>query len=540
MKATRIILFSVLCILGLGWSSPSAAPSMTAGASQLTFLGTADLQGQLEPSLRSIALDAGGEKIAVVGGIARIATLIKEIRKESQGPVIILSAGDDLMGRYFHTFNGHAIFTLLGRAGYEILALGNHEFDRGPGLLAEALEETTFVPLCSDLAIKDTVLEGSCQPLLIRQYQSVSIGFFSLMTPNFPFITTTGKVSLSGSPAAVAQQMVSELRAQGTDLVVAITHIGADLDRQLAAEVEGIDIIFGGHSHAYLPKLETVNKSLIVNGGEKGAALVRLDVKLSSDRKIIPESAAYTLIPVTESISQDQETAQHLQHFSDQLPAAIVLGKTESTWLLDKNAVRSGESTVADMINDLILDKFQVDFVLNNAGAFRGNKEYPPGPITDTMLHEIDEFENDVYLLKIKGKYLYPILEHSAALVDQGGFLQVAGLRLSINPGKRAQEISQRGEDWQVVKPGERIIEAQIRNRDGSYGPIEAEKEYALATNAYLAQNEGDQYYWFKKYGRDQVNTYTTLYSLLAEKLNTSQVLNPPPPDGRIRLLTAD
>jgi len=97
------------------------------------------------------------------------------------------------------------------------------------------------------------------------------------------------------------------------------------------------------------------------------------------------------------------------------MPAAIVLGKTETTWNLSKSSVRSGESTVADLVNDLILDKFEVDVVVNNGGAFRGNKEYLPGPVTDTMLHEIDEFENDVYLLKIQGKYLKEILEHSAS-----------------------------------------------------------------------------------------------------------------------------
>lgn len=487
---------------------------------------------------RSIDLGGHGEKTKVTGGIARIATLIKEIKKEDKGPVLVLSSGDDLMGRYFHTFNGKAIFPLLDSAGYEILALGNHEFDRGPGLLAEALEKTSFVPLCSDLAIKGTVLEGACQPLLLRSYNTVKVGFFSLMTPKFPYVTTTGDVSLNGSNLAVAKQMVSELRHKGADLIVAITHIGADLDRQLATEVEGIDIIFGGHSHAYLATLETVKKTLVVNGGEKGAALVRLDVQLSNDKRMIPESAAYTLIPVTGSIPEDQSTAQQLLSYSKQLPATVVLGRTDRVWHLDKQSVRSGESPVADMINDLILEKFQVDVVVNNAGAFRGNKEYPAGQITDTMLHEIDEFENDVYLLKIKGKYLQEILEHSASLIGQGGFLQVAGLRLSINPLKEKQKISRQGEGWKVIRPGKRIIEAKIRNSDGSSSPIEPEKEYALATNAYLAQQGGDQYYWFKEYGDDQVNTYTTLYSLLAEKLDKTKLLNPPAPDGRVRLVT--
>lgn len=179
LREISIILFSLLFTFFLGCSSLPAAPSGSSTiAKQLTFIGTADLQGHLESALRSIDLGGEGQKTDVVGGIARIATLIKDIINQSPGPVIVLSSGDDLMGRYFHTFNGKAIFTLLDTAGYEILALGNHEFDRGPGLLAQALEKTKFTTLCSDLAIKGTVMEDSCQPLLIRKYHTVQIGFF--------------------------------------------------------------------------------------------------------------------------------------------------------------------------------------------------------------------------------------------------------------------------------------------------------------------------------------------------------------------------
>lgn len=70
--------------------------------------------------------------------------------------------------------------------------------------------------------------------------------------------------------------------------------------------------------------------------------------------------------------------------------------------------------------------------------------------------------------------------------------------------------------------------------------PIDPEQDYSLATNAYLALQGGDRYYWFKEYGRHQVNTYTTIYSLLAEKLNATRLLNPPLPDGRLRIVAPE
>lgn len=516
-----------------------AAAEVPSSYGQLTFIGTADLQGHLDAAPRSIDFGDGAGKVEVVGGISRLAALIAKIKADSEGPVVVVSAGDDLMGRYFHTFGGKAIFDLLGVAGYEILALGNHEFDRGPGVLGEALEKTAFVTLCSDLAVAGTALEGSCRSLLIKKYGDISVGFFSLMTPEFSHVTSGGSVSLNGSAFTVAEKMVAELRRQGADLVVAVTHIGAEADRRLATGVKGIDIIFGGHSHSYFPKLEEQASTLIVNGGEKGAALVRLNVELNSDKKIIPEFTKYSLIPVTEALPEDSAVAERLQQYASQLPKVVVLGHTDVSWGLDKHSLRSGESAVADMINDLILEKFQVDLVLNNGGAFRGNKRYAAGAITDRMLHAIDEFENDVYLVKIKGKYLREILEHSAAQIGGGGFLQVAGIRMVINPEATPQILTSGAGQLQVSQQGKRLLEVHIRNGQGSYMPLDPEKLYAVASNSFLAQKGGDEYFWFKRYGQDQVNTYTTLYSILAERLHGDQVLNPPSPDQRIRFVTS-
>lgn len=526
--------FSLCCFNGQASSFPANA------SRQVTLLGTADLQGQLEPAAIAIAPDGSDRKDCVAGGISRIASIIKKIKTESKQPVIVLTSGDDLMGRYFNTFQGKAITNLLETAGYDIFGLGNHEFDHGSGLLGEALSQTGLITLCSDLDIKGTALENSCLQSHIKEYDDIRIGYFSLMTPEFPYVTNGGAVSLKGSTFKIAEKMVHSLKLKGVDVIVAVTHLGIDLDRKLAAKVDGIDVIFGGHSHEYLQQLETVNDTLIVNGGEKGTALVRLDLYLDKEKKLLADSARYSLIPVLESVPEDSITAKRLKHFTDKLPGTVVLGNTDKEWRLDKKSLRSGESSVADMVNDLILKKFQVDLVLNNSGAFRGNTTYPPGPVTDTMLHEIDAFENDIYLLKIKGKYLREILEHSAASLGHGGFLQIGGVRIKINTAANKQEIAQKNGQWQIIRPGQQIMTVQIHNHDGSYSPLDLEKTYSVATNAFLAKNGGDKYFWFNQYGQEQTNTYTTLYSIMSMEISHGKVLNPPTPDGRILLLTEE
>jgi len=534
MQSKTIFLFATLITFSLYCCNGVAASN----TKQLTFLGTADLQGQLEPSLSSIDLDGTGNKTQVVGGISRIASIIKKTKTESKTPVIVLSSGDDLMGRYFNTFQGKAIIKLLKVAGYDIYGLGNHEFDHGSGMLGEALSETDLTTLCSDLKIKGTALENSCLTTFITEYDDLRIGYFSLMTPEFAYVTNGGDVTLKGPTFSIAKEMISSLKKEKVDIIVAVTHLGIDLDRQLAAEVNGIDIIFGGHSHDYLTQMETINDTLIVNGGEKGTALVRLDVELDANKRLLPLSAEYSLIPIVASIQEDPNTSEQLKHFTDQLPGAVVLGSTDKEWHLDKKSVRSEESSVADMVNDLILEKFKVDLVLNNGGAFRGNKVYPAGPVTDTMLYEIDAFENDIYLLKIKGQYLREILEHSAASLGEGGFLQIAGARIKIQTNAPVQEITEKNGKWEVNKKGNQILTIQVRNDDNSYSPLDPEKTYSVATNAFLAKHEGNKYYWFNQYGQNQTNTYTTLYSIMSMAIIQNKTLNPPAPDGRIMLVT--
>lgn len=527
----RLCWLVVVCTLAACAPVAPKAPAVN----RITVLGTGDLQGHLDADPRSVRIVESGDKTEVSGGIERIAALIKQIREESTHPVIVLSSGDDLMGRYFHQFNGKAIFQLLGDAGYEVVALGNHEFDRGPGVLAEALESVDFTTLCSDLIVEHTVMAGKCRPYLLRQYQGVRIGFFSLMTQEFPVVTLTGDVKIRPDAEKTAREMVQTLKDQGAQLIIGVTHIGTEQDLALAARVKGIDIIFGGHSHNYMKAMATVNHTLVVNGGEKGPALVRLDLTLDDQGRPIPSSAEYTLIPVTGDIEPDPNVAVQLARYWQQLPATTVVGATEKEWDLRSSVLRTRESSVADMITDMIRTRFATDIVLFNSGSFRGDSTYPPGPVTDTMIAAIDEFECTVYLMRMQGKYIRQILEHSTTLRGQGGFLQGSGIRYVLEPAGRAQQLSKEGKGaTTVVQPGSRVHDVKILSADGAWESLRPDHYYTLATNDYLAGRGGNRYFWFKEYGSDVRNTYSSLRSIMLDYFHEHKVVNPPDPDHRI------
>ena len=502
---------------------------------RLIFIQATDLHGKMDPAARVIEIDESGTQQEVVGGIARIATAIKNIEQASdRTPVITLSAGDNPMGKYFNYFDGNATFDLMNRAGFDIFSLGNHEFNRGPNVLAKSLKNNGVRALCSDLVIADTVMADACASYYIETFDGVRVGFFSLMTEDFSFITNGENVRIKDSNVIVAKQMVQQLKEQGADLIVALTHIGLNQDRLLAASVEGIDIIFGGHSHTLLFDYERVGQTLLCSGGEKGDALVYLDVSLDQHRKIIEDSVKFRLIPITEDIVEDEAIKLQLSSYQEKMPSEVVLGTTDTGWDLRKSTIRSKESTVADLVNDLIREKFKVDIVLNNAGAFRSNKEFPPGPVTNAMLSEIDKFENEIYLLKIKGRYLKEILENSANQLGSGGFLQVSGLRYEIDNGASSQILEKLEGSWSVEKAGEKVTNVEFVDDNGAVMALEPEKLYSLACNGFLVEKMGDNYFWFKQYGDDLQNTYLTLYSMLVEAFNNGRTVNTPELDGRI------
>jgi 5'-nucleotidase/UDP-sugar diphosphatase len=505
---------------------------------ELTIVGMGDLHGQLD-SYASMA-DANGdgaEETVRIGGISRIATLIRGIEDENPGAVAVVFSGDGLSDMYFHAFKGRAIYGLMSEAGYGISAFGNHEFDKGPQELAAALTSAGFERICSDLAVAGTPLDGLCAPFLIKDYDGLRVGYFSLITEGFPYLTSAGDVVMTGGNVETAARAVRELRDRGAEVIVALTHIGLDEDAELARQVPGIDVIFGGHSHSYVDEPVRVGDTFIVAGGERGTHVMRLDLETDAGGKLDAQSVRYEMLSVNDAVPEASDIEERLAAYRDSLPEAVVLGTTEVAWDLSSSAVRGGESPVANLVNDRMRDKFGVDIVMNNAGAFRGKKVYEPGPVTDVMLRSIDEFGNDAVMLTLDGRYLKEILERSAASFGEGGLLHASGLRYAMDLSRTAQELVQDDAgEWTVTVPGDRVTDVQVAGPDGTWQPLDTDREYRILSNSFIVDKDGDGYFWFGKYGRDRENTYSTIYSILEEIVNKEGVLNPQAPDGRLRV----
>jgi 5'-nucleotidase len=265
----------------------------TQKAKRLTVLHTNDTHSQIEP------LPNDGRAYAGMGGMARRATLIKEIRAQEEN-VLLLDAGDMFQGTpYFNYFGGEPEFKLMSAMGYDAATLGNHDFDNGIAGLDRMLPNAKFSILNANYDFSRNALKGKFKANQVFEKGGIKIGVFGLgiklagLVPDTLFQGTK-----YADPIAVAKEQVADLKKQGAQLIICLSHLGyeaandAPSDLMLATQVSGIDLIIGGHTHTFLtePKAiyhpETGHQTLINQVGWAGINLGRIDFTFNGKEKL--------------------------------------------------------------------------------------------------------------------------------------------------------------------------------------------------------------------------------------------------------------
>ena len=255
---------------------------------RLTILHTNDMHSRIEPFP-----DDGG-RFANLGGMARRASLIQRIREE-EAQVLLLDAGDIFQGTpYFNFYGGELEFKLMSKMGYEVATLGNHEFDNGINGFVEQLPHASFSFVNSNYDFSGSALHDSIKAFKIIHKGGIKVGVFGLG------IQLEGLVARANygpiryqDPVAIAREMVEELNRQKCDLIICLSHLGYAYesnrisDLKLAAQVEGIDLIIGGHTHTFLDHpTEVVGPSghmtLVNQVGWSGMRLGRVDFEFQA------------------------------------------------------------------------------------------------------------------------------------------------------------------------------------------------------------------------------------------------------------------
>lgn len=243
-------------LVGLG--GLSAVVPLSANAAQgykLTILHTNDMHSRIEP------FPQDGRAYAGLGGMARRASLIEQIRQQEEH-VLLLDAGDIWQGTpYFNMYKGELEYKLMSEMKYDAATLGNHEFDNGLEGLKQQLPHAEFSFVNSNYNFSNTILKDDVNPFMIFDKGGIKVGVFGLGIELAGLVAEKnyGMVHYH-DPVPVAREMVQELRQQGCHLIICLSHLGYQYegskisDLLLAKQVEGIDLIIGGHTHTFLDK----------------------------------------------------------------------------------------------------------------------------------------------------------------------------------------------------------------------------------------------------------------------------------------------
>ena len=257
---------------------------------QLRVIHTNDHHARIEPQpIDAVTIQrAQGATPAVsrlFGGLARRKTLFDQFRTEAGAVggnpnILFLDAGDVFQGTlFFNLYNGQADADFYIDLGYDAMTIGNHEFDKGPqplidfmhGVLntdgtvkkantipmASANIAATSGPLAAVRVAGEAVAGSKIGDYVIKTVGTKKIGIFGLTTAKTKVSSSPGPGVDFADPIATATATVAALKTAGANVIIALTHIGYDLDQQLAAAVDGIDLIVGGHSHTPLLPTDT-------------------------------------------------------------------------------------------------------------------------------------------------------------------------------------------------------------------------------------------------------------------------------------------
>jgi len=421
-KSVMLLAFSLLL--------PALVLSQTV---PLTILHTNDTHSHLLPFSYPAVVPPGSDLAGLtvrteIGGIARRATLVRRLREElgKQGTTVwLVDAGDFSDGTPFSIeYHGEADAAAMNAVGYDFGALGNHEFNNPLARLKNLISMFRYPVLCAN------VTETSTGRLLtraseIRTLGGIKIGIFGLVTHDTAMYPAAREGLTVSDEIKTSQEMVHMLRPNA-DIVIAISHSGELLDEKIAAAVQGIDVIVGGHSHTRLPsgdfvwrsdqlKAKEVNGTVIVQAHQWGGELGRLDLLFEKDEQSTWHVERYRarLIPVTPDIPENSEVASVVERYWKPIAARYgkIIGQAAADFM-----ERGDDLANYNLVADSVRQTYGTEIDLENMGGVRA--PLLKGTITLENLADMDPFDNTVVTFRVSGRMLKTILETSRPAVS--------------------------------------------------------------------------------------------------------------------------
>ena len=522
MRSIQIIILGFLLLIPFQHSNLHAQQTR-----KLVILHTNDMHSRLEgyaPTSEYTPYTANDDK--TVGGFSRMAAIINKEKNDRPGEVLLLDAGDFLMGTFYHYMEEYNPFQLplMKDMGYDAVALGNHEFDFGPerlsGIIKGSLDIAEIPQLLlsnaefddkdkADDSLEELFRRGIIKKSVVLEKNGLRIGLFSLMGEDADESAPYAEPVTFEKISRASKKVVEQLENQSCDIIICLSHSGIEKggegewtgeDIRLAEKVDGIDILISGHTHTMLDEPLLVNNTPIIQTGSYGRSIGRLEIEIEEgDIKIID----YRLIPVDDSNVGDKSIQLKIDNqkslISEKLLSitgySIEQNIVETDFELETNEYGElGESNLGPLVADAI--HYYVnsetpdgsDISMVAAGVIRDRVE--PGIQATQDIFRImslgsgnDEVPGyPMARVYVNAKELKRILEILLVAYKStpSYYMYYAGLEIRYDPDKGLLR---------------KIKSISIRNDRGEMVPVEISRKnetlYAIAANAYMLEFVG-------------------------------------------------
>ena len=373
---------------------------------------------------------------------------------------------------------------LTNAIGVQVAVLGNHEFDFGPELVAEERIKAARYPwLGTNVLAEDGAPAVGSVDLQLLEVGGYKIGFFGLLTPETATLSSARPGhQLRPARRRTAAAAVKRLEEMGADLVVALTHLDLADDRALAADVEGIDLVLGGHDHEPMTFFE--GGTLIVKAGSDLHYLAAIDLArrpgAEKDKEVVVVWTPSWRYLATAGVAPEPKVQAIVARWNTHpRPGAGGAGRQRHGRArhAPASACAPSETNFGDLVGDALRSATGAEVALTNGGGIRGDRIYPAGTVLTRkdILTELP-FGNVAVLAEVTGADLLAALENGVSQVEDkaGRFPQVSGMSFVFDAAQ--------------ARRARAIVEATV---DGA--PLDPAGTYRLATSDYLLGG-GDGY----------------------------------------------